>query len=83
MYLFQSNLVDTLVSAEKHCENGSYPFNPYRKILICELLPLLANEGNVKLDLSAKLLYKILYKTIEYYLYSMGFMQNMEQVRYQ
>ncbi|XP_044756158.1 integrator complex subunit 10 [Coccinella septempunctata] len=76
---YGSKLVDTLISAEKHCHNGSYPSNPYRKLLICDVLPLLANEQNVKLDLSSKVLYKILYKAIEFYLHSLGFMQNIEQ----
>lgn len=45
------------------------PVNPYRKLLVCDLLPLLGNE-KVSCELSPKLLYKLLHKAIEYYLYT-------------
>ncbi|KAJ8936893.1 hypothetical protein NQ318_010920 [Aromia moschata] len=64
-------LVDTLMSAEKHSVDGHFPINSYRKLLVCDLLPLLANE-NVKVDLSSKLLYKLLHKAIEFYLCYLG-----------
>ncbi|XP_060526875.1 integrator complex subunit 10 [Cylas formicarius] len=64
-------LVDTLISAEKHSVDGHFPINPYRKLLVCELLPLLANQ-QVKIDLSSKLLFKLLNKAMEYYLCSLG-----------
>ncbi|KAJ8914953.1 hypothetical protein NQ315_002477 [Exocentrus adspersus] len=64
-------LVDTLISAEKHSVDGHYPVNSYRKLLVCDLLPLLASE-KVKIDLSSKLLYKLLHKSIEFYLCYLG-----------
>ncbi|KAK9874773.1 hypothetical protein WA026_005580 [Henosepilachna vigintioctopunctata] len=76
---YGSRLVDTLISAEKHSHNGNHPMNSYRKLLVCDLLPLLANESSVKLDLSPKLLYKILNKSIEFYLCSMGFLGRINQ----
>ncbi|XP_050303392.1 integrator complex subunit 10 [Anthonomus grandis grandis] len=64
-------LVDTLMSAEKHSVDGHQPINPYRKLLVGELLPLLAKQ-EVKLDLSTKLLLKLLNKSLEYYLCCLG-----------
>ncbi|KAJ8985663.1 hypothetical protein NQ317_015159 [Molorchus minor] len=64
-------LVDTLMSAEKHSVDGHFPVNSYRRLLVCDLLPLLANE-NIKVDLSSKLLYKLLHKAIEFYLCYLG-----------
>lgn len=64
-------LVDTLMSAEKHSVDGHYPINSYRKLLVCELLPLLAKQG-IKLDLNPKLLLKLLNKAVEYYLCCLG-----------
>ncbi|KAF7286708.1 integrator complex subunit 10 isoform X2 [Rhynchophorus ferrugineus] len=64
-------LVDTLMSAEKHSVDGYYPINSYRKLLVCELLPLLAKQ-EIKLDLNQKLLLKLLNKAIEYYLCYLG-----------
>ncbi|KAG5882634.1 hypothetical protein JTB14_001824 [Gonioctena quinquepunctata] len=64
-------LVETLISAEKHSVDGHFPVNPYRKLLVCDLLPLLANE-KVKVELSSKLLYKLLHKAIEFYLCYLG-----------
>ena len=40
-------------------------------MLVCELLPLLATE-NAKVDLSSKLLQKLLYKAVEFYSCSLG-----------
>ncbi|CAH1174144.1 unnamed protein product [Phaedon cochleariae] len=64
-------LVDTLMSAEKHSIDGHFPVNPYRKLLVCDLLPLLANEPT-KLELSSKMLHKLLQKAIEFYLCYLG-----------
>ncbi|XP_074038385.1 integrator complex subunit 10 [Leptinotarsa decemlineata] len=64
-------LVETLISAEKHSVDGHFPVNPYRKLLVCDLLPLLGNE-KAKLELSSKLLYKLLHKAIEFYLCYLG-----------
>ncbi|XP_072397868.1 integrator complex subunit 10 [Diabrotica undecimpunctata] len=64
-------LVDTLISAEKHSVDGNFPVNPYRKLLVCDLLPLLANE-KVKVDLPSKLLHKLLHKSIEFYFCYLG-----------
>lgn len=62
----KSRLLDTLLSAEKHGHDSTFPFNPYRKLLVCELLPLLAHK-NAKIDLSSKVLLKLLYKSVEFY----------------
>ncbi|XP_019767898.1 integrator complex subunit 10 [Dendroctonus ponderosae] len=64
-------LVDTLLYAEKHGVDTQYPINSYRKLLVCELLPLLANQ-EIKLDLASKLLLKLLSKSLEYYLCILG-----------
>ncbi|XP_057658479.1 integrator complex subunit 10 [Diorhabda carinulata] len=71
-------LVDTLISAEKHSVDGHFPVNPYRKLLVCDLLPLLANE-KVKVDLSSKLLQKLLHKAIEFYFCYLGLSTNAIQ----
>jgi integrator complex subunit 10 len=68
---YGSRLVDTLISAEKHSHDGNFPLNAYRKLLVCELLPLLATE-NAKVDLSSKLLQKLLYKAVEFYFCYLG-----------
>ncbi|XP_044728934.1 integrator complex subunit 10 [Chrysoperla carnea] len=60
-------LVDTLMTAEKHSHFGNQPINPYRRLLVCDLLTLLG-LSNAKIDLPAKLMYKLLNKAIEYYL---------------
>lgn len=75
---YASNLVDTLCSAERHCYNTAIN-NPCRKILVCDLLPLLANEQDLNLDITEKQYYNVLVKAIQFYLYSMGFMQLEEQ----
>ncbi|XP_030755668.1 integrator complex subunit 10 isoform X2 [Sitophilus oryzae] len=64
-------LVDTLMTAEKHSVDGHYPINPYRKLLVCELLPLLAKQ-EINLELNSKLLLKLLQKAVEYYLCYLG-----------
>ncbi|XP_049820530.1 integrator complex subunit 10 isoform X2 [Aethina tumida] len=64
-------LVETLISAEKHSEDGHIPINSYRKLLVAELLPLLAHDNN-KVELSPKLLYKLLNKSIEFYICYLG-----------
>ncbi|KAL1505353.1 hypothetical protein ABEB36_004940 [Hypothenemus hampei] len=65
-------LVDTLMSAEKYgLDDNNCPINPYRKLLVCELLPLLAKK-EIKLELTSKLLLKLLNKALEYYLCSLG-----------
>ncbi|KAK4883162.1 hypothetical protein RN001_006481 [Aquatica leii] len=63
-------LVDTLLSAEKHSHASNQPINPYRKLLVCDLLPLLATE-NTSVELSSKLLFKLLHKSTEFYLCSL------------
>lgn len=72
----QPKLVDTLLSAEKHSSACTTPVNPYRKLLVCDLLPLLGNE-NVSFELSPKLLYKLLHKAIEYYLHAFNIKNNV------
>ncbi|CAG9772960.1 unnamed protein product [Ceutorhynchus assimilis] len=64
-------LVDTLMSAEKHNLDGHYPINSYRKLLVCELLPLLAKQ-EIKLELGHRLLLKLLNKALEYYFCCLG-----------
>lgn len=63
-------LIDTLLSAEKHSHAGNQPINPYRKLLVYDLLPLLniqASLCNYTLELSSKLLYKLMHKATEYH----------------
>lgn len=64
----QPRLVDTLLSAEKHSHVSNQPVNCYRKLLVSELLPLL---GDTSIELAPKLLFRLLHKAIEYYLYSL------------
>lgn len=59
--------MDTLLSAEKHSHASNQPVNCYRKFLVCELMPLL---GDTKIELSFKLLFRLLHKAIEFYLCS-------------
>lgn len=61
-------LVDTLLSAEKHSHFSNQPSNCYRKLLVSELLPLL---GDTSIELSPKLIFRLLHKSIEYYLCSL------------
>ncbi|KAF5294624.1 hypothetical protein FQA39_LY02756 [Lamprigera yunnana] len=68
-------LVDTLLSAEKHSHASNQPINPYRKLLVCDLLPLLATE-NVSVEFSSKLLFKLLHKSTEFYLCSLDLSKN-------
>ncbi|VVC32526.1 Integrator complex subunit 10 [Cinara cedri] len=61
-------LMDTMITAEKHnqCPNV---INCYRKILVCDLGPLLVSTNT----LNQKNLYKMLTKTTEFYItYAMG-----------
>ncbi|XP_050421882.1 integrator complex subunit 10 [Adelges cooleyi] len=61
-------LMDTMIAAEKHnqCHNV---INCYRKILVCDLGPLLVSTN----ALNQKNLYKMLTKTTEFYItYAMG-----------
>ncbi|XP_022166241.1 integrator complex subunit 10-like [Myzus persicae] len=61
-------LMDTMITAEKHnqCPNV---INCYRKILVCDLGPLLVSTST----LNQKNLYKMLTKTTEFYItYAMG-----------
>lgn len=67
------------MSAEKHSVDGHYPINSYRKLLVCELLPLLAKQ-EIKLDLNPKLLLKLLNKALEYYLCCLGRSSTTTQV---
>lgn len=78
--LFQPRLVETLISAEKHSTDGHSPGNAYRKLLVCDLLPLLAKKG-VRVELSSKMLYKLLHKAIEFYLCCLGLSTSAIQVR--
>lgn len=71
MSVFQPRLVDTLLSAEKHSHASNQPINPYRRLLVCDLLPLLATD-TVNVDLNSKLLFKLLHKSIEFYLCCLG-----------
>ncbi|KAJ4445283.1 integrator complex subunit 10 isoform X1 [Periplaneta americana] len=57
-------LVDTLMTAEKHSHYQN-SVNCYRKLLVCDLLPLL---GSNSVDLPAKQLFRLLHKSIEFYL---------------
>lgn len=75
----QPRLVDTLLSAEKHSHAGNQPINPYRKLLVCDLLPLLGMD-NVSVELNHKLLFKLLHKAIEFYLYCSGMLPHNSQV---
>lgn len=61
-------LIETLLSAEKHSHSSNHPVNCYRKLLVSELLPLL---GDTNIELSSKLLYRLINKAIEFYLYSL------------
>ncbi|XP_054258425.1 integrator complex subunit 10 [Macrosteles quadrilineatus] len=58
-----ARLVDLLVSAEKH--EHEQAINCYRKLLVCDLLPLL---GSASMELPTKQLFKLLHKSIEFYL---------------
>lgn len=62
-------LVDTLLTAEKHSHASNQPINNYRRLLVCDLLPLLASE-KTSVELPPKMLYKLLNKSIEFYLHS-------------
>ncbi|XP_042891180.1 integrator complex subunit 10-like [Penaeus japonicus] len=55
-------LVDSLLAAEKHCTG---PINPFRRMLVCELLPrLLQTRG---LEVRPKTLHNLLSRAIEFY----------------
>ncbi|KAF2903241.1 hypothetical protein ILUMI_02937 [Ignelater luminosus] len=70
-------LVDTLLSAEKHSHASNQPVNPYRKLLVCDLLPLLGAE-NVPVELAPKLLFKLLHKSTEFYLCCLDLSRNSQ-----
>lgn len=57
-------LVDTLMTAEKHSHYQN-SVNCYRKLLVCDLLPLL---GSNAVELPIKQLFRLLHKSIEFYL---------------
>ncbi|PNF20874.1 hypothetical protein B7P43_G11190 [Cryptotermes secundus] len=57
-------LVDTLMTAEKHSHYQN-SVNCFRKLLVCDLLPLL---GSNSVELPAKQLFRLLHKSIEFYL---------------
>ncbi|XP_049767483.1 integrator complex subunit 10 [Schistocerca cancellata] len=57
-------LVETLMTAEKHCHYQN-AVNCYRKLLVYDLLPLL---GTSQVDLPPKHLFRMLQKSIEFYL---------------
>lgn len=75
----QPRLVDTLLSAEKHSHASNQPVNPYRKLLVCDLLPLLGAE-NVPVELSPKLLFKLLHKSTEFYLCCLDLSRNSQVI---
>lgn len=68
-----SKLVDTLITAEKHLNGGlnPSPINPFRKLLVHDLLNLLGMCGgdvlHTEIDLPPKLIYKLINRAIEYY----------------
>ncbi|XP_022904242.2 integrator complex subunit 10 [Onthophagus taurus] len=64
-------LIETLLSAEKHSHSSNQPINPFRKMLVHDLIPLL-NTESVSVDISQKLIFKLLHKAIEYYLYCLN-----------
>ncbi|KAK4313099.1 hypothetical protein Pmani_015525 [Petrolisthes manimaculis] len=56
-------LVESLLAAEKHCTS---PLNPYRRMLVCDLLPrLLQTQG---LEVRPKTLHNLLSRAIEFYI---------------
>lgn len=71
--------MDTLLSAEKHSHASNQPINSYRKLLVCDLLPLLGSK-NVTVELNPKLLFKLLHKSIEFYLCCTGMLSFDTQV---
>lgn len=74
-------LVDTLLTAEKHSHASTQPLNNYRKLLVCDLLPLLASD-KTSIDLPPKMLYKLLNKSIEFYLHSiLKVASNVQELR--
>ncbi|XP_074652222.1 integrator complex subunit 10-like [Tubulanus polymorphus] len=62
--LHGTELVDTLISTEKHSHQQT-PLNSYRKYLVCDVLPLLLKSAN--LNLGHKTLYRWLQKSIDFY----------------
>lgn len=72
-------LLETLLSAEKHRVDGHLPVNCFRKLLVGDLLPLLATQ-EAQVDLPSKMLYKLLYKSMEFYLCSLGLSTSAPQV---
>jgi len=57
-------LTDRLVEAEKKDPEGT-PVNHYRKLLVCDVLPVICHIG--KLSISLKHFYKWLQKATEFY----------------
>ena len=55
---------DKLVESEKKSLEGT-PVNHYRKLLVCEVLPVICNSGC--LNVSHKHFYKWLQKATEFY----------------
>ncbi|KAG0712146.1 Integrator complex subunit 10 [Chionoecetes opilio] len=56
-------LVESLITAEKHCPG---PLNPFRRMLVCDLLPrLLQTQG---LEVRPKTLHNLLSRAIEFYI---------------
>lgn len=58
-------LVETLLSAEKH-NHFQAANNCYRKLLVCELVPLMG-ASPIPVELPSRQLYKLMHKMIEYY----------------
>jgi len=63
--LHGKKLVDTLLTAEKHSHYQS-PVNCFRKLLVVDLLPILLSSKTV--DIAQKQLYRLILKSIEFYL---------------
>ncbi|KAK3927358.1 Integrator complex subunit 10 [Frankliniella fusca] len=59
-------LVDTLLSAEKHSHCQS-PDNCYRKLLVCELVPLMG-ASPIPVELPVRQIYRLMHKMVEYYI---------------
>ncbi|XP_018010245.1 integrator complex subunit 10 [Hyalella azteca] len=63
-HLQAPNLVETLLSAEKMCPS---PLNPYRKKLVCSVLPVLVGGEASGVQVSFQLLLHLLCLALEYY----------------
>lgn len=57
--------MDSLLTAEKHSHYQS-PVNCFRKLLVVDFLPILLSSKTV--DIAQKQLYRLILKSIEFYL---------------